>query len=85
MVLYKLVECLNLDEKDRNEHGAFMNKHAIIEDSIKLYRKLQRTKKSRRSVLDTQMSDIRMLGRENPIHCKVDSKEHLVRCLVGVR
>ena len=41
MVLYKAVESLNLDEKDGNKHGAFMNKHVILEDSIKLYWKLQ--------------------------------------------
>ena len=81
MILYKAVESLNLNESDGIDGKTFMNKHVILEDSIKLYRQLQRTKKSHRSVLDSQLYDVRMVELENPL--EKDTKEELVRCLVS--
>ena len=81
MILYKAVESLNLNESDGIDGKTFMNKHVILEDSIKLYRQLQRTKKSHRSVLDSQLYDVRMVELENPL--EKDTKEELVCCLVS--
>ena len=83
MLLYKAVESLNLNEFDKNGVDVKLNKHAILEESMKLYRKLQRKKKSHRSVLDTQMLDIRLIQQECPINLNEDKKGHLLRCLVG--
>ena len=84
MVLYKAVEKLNLDNVDGIEDGVVYNKHSILEGSIKLYRKLQKTKKRHRSVLDSQLYDLREMEREcSKIDLGHDSKEHLVRCVVS--
>ena len=83
MVLYKAVESLELDDAELSGEVSSFNKHAVLEDSIKLYRKLQRTKKSHRSVMDNQLYDIRTIENEHPISLNKDSKEHLIRCLVG--
>ena len=83
MVLYRAVESLNFEEIDGNGSEVVMNKHAILEDSMKLYRRLQQTRKTHRSVLDSQVYDIRMMERENPIDIHLDSKEHLIRCVVN--
>lgn len=81
MVLYRAVETLNLKNDEGIEENTFMNKHAILKDSIKLYRKLKRRKRSHR--LDNQSFDIRMVELENLIDIEEDCKEQLVHCLVG--
>ena len=46
--LYKADESLNLDYVDGIESGVLFNKHSILEDSMKLYRQLKKTKKRHR-------------------------------------
>ena len=72
-----------MDNTDGTKKGEVLNKHSILEGSIKLYRELQRKKKSHRSVLDNQLYDVRMIEAECPIDVDKDSKEHLIRRVVG--
>ena len=60
-----------------------LNKHSILEDSMKLYRRLQKTRKSHRNVLDNQLYDVRMMENENQIGVGFDSKENIIRCVVN--
>ena len=46
--------------------GLALKKHSIMEDSIKLYRQLTKVKKSHRSILDSQIKDVRMLEMKFP-------------------
>ena len=83
MVLYKAVESIDLDQCDGNENRNIgMNRHLILEDSFKLYRKLQKTRKCHRSVLDNQLFDVRMVEKECPLSVEIDSKEKIVRQVV---
>ena len=84
MVMYKAIESLNLDDTDGIKEGVIYNKHSILESSMKLYRKLQRTKKSHRSIHDNQLYDLREMEVEcNRINPEHDSKEQLVRYVVS--
>ena len=84
MVIYKAVESLNLGETDGIKDGVIYNKHSILESSMRLYRRLQKTKKSHRSILDNQLYDLREMEQEcNRINPEHDSKEQLVRCVVS--
>ena len=44
MILYKAVESLNLNDSDGTIDTVALNKHSILEGSIKLYRRLKKTK-----------------------------------------
>ena len=57
MLLYKAVETLNLDANDGTVDKAVLNKHSILKDLMKLYRKLKKCKKCQRSVMDNQIQD----------------------------
>ena len=83
MLLYKAVESLNLNESDGIVGDGILNKHSILEGSIKLYRRLQKTKKCHRSVMDNQLFDVRKLEEECPLSANEDSKENLIRAVVG--
>ena len=83
MVLYKAVESIELDQCDGNESGIIgMNRHSILESLVKLYRRLQKTRKCHRSVLDNQLFDVRMVEKECPLSVEIDSKEKIVRQVV---
>ena len=83
MVLYKAVEALNFDGPEGSKSGMIYNKHSILEDSMKLYRKLINPKKRHRCVLENQMYDLRKMEKECcVIDVEHDSKEHLVNCVV---
>ena len=59
MLLYKAVEMLNLVETNGTvDSPVFLNKHSILEGSMKLYWRLKKTKRSHWSVLDDQITDI---------------------------
>ena len=83
MVLYKAVEALNLDDSDAMDGGVMFNRHSVLEESMKLYRRLKKRKKRHRSVLDNQMCDIRTMERDCKVNLKEDTKEHLVQCVVA--
>ena len=81
MVMYRAVGSMNLDDEDGI--GISMNKHAILESSMKLYRRLQKTKKTHRSVVENQLYAIRMIENENPIVAVGCKKEELVHKVVN--
>ena len=83
MRLYKVIE------KEHNEVG-MTNLYAVMEDSIKLFAKVQRWIKRKynthRSVLDNNVMDVRSIEREFPLSNRnfnqVDNKEHWIVTLV---
>ena len=91
MLLYKAVESVELEnivgdaDSDGKNMGPRLNKHSILEDSLKLYRQLQQKHSTHRTV---RVMDIRSLEKEleydnemvNKNDC--DSKKSLVRSLV---
>ena len=75
-VLYKAVEALNLNGLEGSKSGLIYNKHAILEDSMKLYRKLRKPKKRHKCVLENQMFNLRKMEKECcVIDIEHDSKE----------
>ena len=69
------------DSKDDGiDDSTLMKTHSVLESSIKLFRRLQKRKIKHRGVLDHQVSDIRAL--ENEEFSSVDTKEHLICCIV---
>ena len=81
MVLYQAVEKMNLDDEDGT--GIQMNKHAILEGSMKLYQRLQRTKKTHRSVIENQLYEVRLIEKECPIVAVECKKEELIHKVVN--
>ena len=81
MVLYQAVEKMNLDDEDGI--GIQMNKHAILEGSMKLYRRLQKTKKTHRSVIENQLYEVRLIEKECPIVAVECKKEELIHKVVN--
>ena len=65
MVMYRAVESLNLNENDGTHQGKILNKYAILEDSIKLYRQFHKMKKAHRSMTDNQLYDVRIFHNKN--------------------
>ena len=61
MKLYKAME--GLDTSDCHE---LTNKHSILEDSMKLYKKLKKVSKTHRSVMDKNMRDVREIEAALP-------------------
>ena len=77
MKLYAAVKSINLHD---NNMGLIQNKHSILEDSIKMYRKLQKKHKKHRGV---SVCDMKTLEQNVNGHTKMsDSKEHLICTLV---
>ena len=84
MLLYKAVESLNLNGSDGILDTDVLNKHSILEGSIKLFRKLKKTKQSHRCVLENQVADTHDMERDCPLDgCKEESKENIIKCVVG--
>ena len=83
MLLYKAVESLTLSETYVTVDNVILNKHSILEGLMKLYRKLQRTKKCHRSVLDNQLFDVGMVKEERLSSVKDELKENLIRSVIG--
>ena len=54
MLLYKALKEVDLDRIGGSEVGMVMNKHSIMESTIKLFRKLKNGKKNHRCVLENQ-------------------------------
>ena len=83
MILCKAVETLNFHGSEGAKSGLIYKKHAILEDSMKLYRQLKLPKKRHRCVLENQMYNLRKMEKECcVIDAEYDSKEHLVNCVV---
>ena len=83
MVLYRAIGYMDLDRVDGIDIGNLMNKHAILESSMRLYRRLQKTKKTHRSVVENQLYEVRLIESEHPIISIKDVKEHLVHQVVN--
>ena len=79
MLLYKAVRNINLDETNGSQPKVMLNKHSVLEDSMKLYRKLKQKKTRHRSVREY---DIHSLEDEYNGCQSEESKEHLVLTLV---
>ena len=84
MKLYKAVEAVENSDGDENSKKLWLNKHSILEDSLKLYRKLQKKQNTHRSV---KVMDIRSLEQEFCEGASVeykndDCKDRLIRSLV---
>ena len=84
MKLYKAVEAVENSDGDENSKKLWLNKHSILEDSLKLYRKLQKKQNTHRSV---KVMDIRSLEQEFCEDASVeykndDCKDRLIRSLV---
>ena len=60
MKLYKAMEGLDVSDTE------LTNKHAILEDSMKLYKKLKKVSKTHRSVIDKNMADVREIESITP-------------------
>ena len=87
MLMYKALNMICLDDDVcGSQIGASLKNHSIMEDSIKLYRKLNKVKNCHRSILDNQVSDIRILEKEFPgreMEAQLDdSKSNLICYLV---
>ena len=83
MLVYKAVESINLNGTSGIDDDVVMNKHSILESSIKLYRKIQKSRRCHRSVLDNHLSDVRTVERECPLDDKTESKENIIRDVVS--
>ena len=79
MLLYKAVKNIKLDEVDGIKTKEVLNKHSVLEESMKVYRKLKQKKTRHRSVREY---DIHSLENEYKECQSEDSKEHLVLTLV---
>ena len=79
MMMYKAIGAIRFEEIDGIEVGELVNKHSILESSIKMFRRLTKKKKKHRGVLDHQVEDIHILMKDVK---ETDKKEHLVRCVV---
>ena len=92
MLLYKAVEAIEITSNStdsptdfsicKNQNKLFMlNKHSIMEDTLKLYRRLQKKRYTHRTVM---VSDLRSLEAEFSMEDNTtDSKKHLINCLVN--
>ena len=82
MKLYKAVESLDL------KSDPTVNRHSILEDSMKLYAKLRKKSKSHRNVLDLNRGDLDDIEIANPItdanqiDTNEDDKSRLIKLLV---
>ena len=86
MKLYRSVERVGLFQDNGSGKNVILNKHSILEDSIKLYRKVLKNQKCHRRVHVTDVIAIEELEKEvndrvSPANNE-DSKEHLIRSLV---
>ena len=84
MKLYVAVKAIEEETNDDSNSEFFLNKHSILEESLKMYRYLQKKKNTHRSVL---VSDLRELENEIDNIDKTsvkneDAKDHLIRSLV---
>ena len=61
MKLYKVIQSVNLDS------DVTVNKHSILETSIKLYMKLKKEFKSHRNVLNRNISDVHEIYNYNDV------------------
>ena len=80
MLLYKALKEVDLDDIGGSEVGMVMNKHSIMESTIKLFRKLKTGKKNHRCVLENQKADIQAMLQDDIK--SIDTKEGIIRCLV---
>lgn len=80
MLLYKVLKEVDLDNINGNEVGTIMNKHSIMEDTIKLFRKLKNGKRNHRSVVENQKADIRVLMQDDIVNG--DTKKGIIKILV---
>ena len=78
MVMYKALGAIRFEEIDGIEVGELVNKHSILESSIKMFWRL--TKKKHCGVLDHQVEDIHIPMKDVK---ESDKKEHLACCVVG--
>ena len=80
MLLYKAVRTIRLDEVEGTETKEVLNKNSILEASIKLYKKLKKTKTSHRSVTEYDIHTLEMeLSKEKG---KGENIEYLIQSLV---
>ena len=80
MLLYRALKEIDIDNIGGSEMGTIMNKHSIMESTIKLFRQLKSGKKNHRSVLENQKADIQSMLQDDMNN--VDTKEGIVKCLV---
>ena len=57
MKLYKAIEQINSEEETK-----LVQRHSVLEDTMKLYSKMKKVSKSHRSVIDMNLRDVRRIA-----------------------